>query len=79
MLRVFTYFFRALYQSNSDETIEEDCDSMKCACKTGLYDCRMKVYSGFFSGPGDVDNYADLAFGLVVVIVVLNVVIAIVR
>lgn len=78
ILKVFTYLFRASYQSNPDEMIDEDCDSIKCACQTGLRDCRMKVYTGFFAGI-DVDHEIDIAFGLVVVIVLTNVVIAIVR
>jgi hypothetical protein len=47
------------------------------ACDT-LGTCFQFTLQGFFSGPEETSNLLDMAFGIVVIIVLLNVVIAVV-
>jgi len=81
MLLMFTQIFRIRYQDAS--ILEGDCEnlegSLQCNCKKSRHDCWNVVLHGFFSGPAQTRSPFDFLYGIIVVIVLLNVVIAIVR
>ncbi len=62
---------RFLRGSSSIGEIEEACDD-------SFYLCLYAVLNGFFSGTESTQNFMEILFGLVIVLVLLNVVIAIV-
>ena len=87
VLGAFTQLFRTWYQdkalspgdTNTTDSACQDNDTTGSACQRSLHDCRIKVYSGFFAGGEEVNHPLDFSYGIVVVIILLNVVIAIVR
>ena len=81
VLLMFTQIFRIRYQDAP--ILEDDCKNseeiLQCNCRKSRADCFSVVLHGFFSGPEETRTLFDLLYGITVVIVLLNVVIAIVR
>jgi ankyrin repeat protein len=75
-LQTFAHTFSVYYRNRDCTKINDDrCE----ACQDHINKCMYSVFHGFFDGPQNTESLFDVAFGIVVVIVLLNVVVAIVR
>mmetsp|Transcript_18684 Transcript_18684/g.27676 ORF Transcript_18684/g.27676 Transcript_18684/m.27676 type:complete len:1350 (+) Transcript_18684:52-4101(+) len=83
ILIAFSATYRFEFKINNDDEImavatkDTDVESLEYHCIQSFELCLTKTLQAFFSG-GDVDNWLDIVFGIVAIIILLNVVIAIV-
>ncbi|GFH48555.1 hypothetical protein CTEN210_05031 [Chaetoceros tenuissimus] len=80
LLLAFTIAYRISLNGSSDEgarLLEED-DSIEVDCSGGFYFCFLWTLQSFFNGSDETNNFQDVIFGIVAIVILLNVVIAIV-